>query len=530
LFIDFETKLSKKKVKISDFPLSTFAYNRECKIIVIGDIAGDFYVVSEEGELLSKAQHKFSSDITCICFSKDSLYFYISSRDGSIKSFSSKTYHTVRSYSTNFGPIVSISVSPIKNEIVIASADKVVRVLDSISLKPLIEIGPFQNQISCISWHPSGEYLFIGSIRGCVSAYNMSTGKKTIDFKEQKSSISSFDVNSNGPFLLSTSLDSFIALYDIEDCVLIQKICYSKKPVVSAKWSSDGKYIVTTDNDGLLTVFSFEIKENDVYEYDQFEDEEEDISQVNIKYNNQLSGISFQKYKNEGCNSFSNTIPVNPSAQYPQNESYSYAQQNQYYYPNYQYYGYNNNYPMSYYYPYPYMYYPYSNNFNIPDNNDDYSYAENDSEIPEVYPEKPIKKSKKSIQEKKPKKNKNGKKFHCKCSRSHKDQEFPPDWQDESNSFQEEESIVFQEEESIVFQEEESVVIQEEESVVIQEEESVVIQEEESVVFQEEESVVFQEEESVDIKESNDIHHPEDHQENQNQEPKINESNKKRRI
>ena len=157
--------------------------------------------------------------------------------------------HTDAVTMVNFHPTISLLAS--------GSKDCTVKLFDyskpsaKRSYRTLREVAP----IRCLSFHPSGEYMIIGTEHSTLRLYDVNTLQCFVssDARDQHSAaITALDYAQDGRLYTTASKDGSIKIWDgvSNRCVSTFKEAHSHQPVSSVKFSKNSKYVLSSGKDG----------------------------------------------------------------------------------------------------------------------------------------------------------------------------------------------------------------------------------------------------------------------------------------
>lgn len=198
---------------LNDFGARAIGWNRNGKLLAVGDYAGLLMVYDEEGKL-------------------------------------------VRRIATNQKSVIGLDWHPSK-DVLVAVGDRIS--LYDMDKDTLVHVEDRSEEVLmlCVAWHPSGAFFVTGDYGDndhdfpALLQYWDQTGKKIRSWEGSKAEYRDLDWTDDGNMLATAS--ECIRIWDAEGRLLSEKP--SPSLLWGIDWDADGRKLVTTDKQGVILVW-----------------------------------------------------------------------------------------------------------------------------------------------------------------------------------------------------------------------------------------------------------------------------------
>lgn len=118
------------------------------------------------------------------------------------------------------------------------------------------------HSVRCIKFHPSGEYLLVGTDHHYLRLYEYGSRNSYISSATEQQNqhqlrVNSVDITSDGRMIVSSSDDGAVKLWDGRTlaCANTFAQAHNSLPVYSARFSRNGKYVLSTGEDHVVRLW-----------------------------------------------------------------------------------------------------------------------------------------------------------------------------------------------------------------------------------------------------------------------------------
>ncbi len=191
--------------------------------------------------------------ISSLLFIPDSRMLVGAGVDGRVVVWNTSTGAVV----SEFKPLSSIAGLGVfqQNKVIAASLDGTLRIFDPATGKTLDSFSS-EEDITCLAVHPRGNVCALGSSRGRVYVYDLSTFKEVKALAEVQTRTTALDFSPDGRYLVAGAIDGSVHVWDMETLTLKGKVALHRSSVLGFTFDSKNRWLVSIASDSSLKTYS----------------------------------------------------------------------------------------------------------------------------------------------------------------------------------------------------------------------------------------------------------------------------------
>eukprot|EP00871_Galdieria_phlegrea_P004153 jgi/Galph1/4739/GphlegSOOS_G3319.1 len=203
-----------------------------------------------------------SGSIYSLSFSPCGRFFLSSSKDGSIRLWSTKMERDLVVYKGHIFPVWSVQFSPFSHYFVSGGHDRVGRLWSTDRIFPLRLLGGHFSDIEVVQWHPNCCYVATGSSDRSSRLWDLGEGESVRVFGPHSSAVCSMVFLQNGRVLVIGLENGDMEFWDIGEGRRISRVKGHDGPVWCMDVSKEGALFVSASSDCTVRTWNGHLLEN----------------------------------------------------------------------------------------------------------------------------------------------------------------------------------------------------------------------------------------------------------------------------
>jgi len=188
--------------------------------------------------------------ITACSLASNGSLLATASRDGSIKTWDTRTHRPRAAILGHDKPVNSVAISPNGATVASASDDFTVKTWDAASGDHQLTISSHTNSVRCVSFSPDGKRLASASWDKTVLVSDTASGSPAFTLKGHTDWVNACVYSPSGSRIATASHDHTVRLWDATTGAPVQTLRHHTNWVVALAFSPDSKYLASASYDG----------------------------------------------------------------------------------------------------------------------------------------------------------------------------------------------------------------------------------------------------------------------------------------